>query len=550
METTTNVTPPRKSSKKALLIAGAVGVAILGGLGTAYAKLDLFKSAKIIYLEAEAYNAKQMADDVSQSFKEYETYIKPYLEKPVHSTMELSQFNIDTDIPDPQAQKVLDLLKSAKLVVESNADEQKRQQSGNFEVHLKDKKLINMEYFIDDTKLGFRFPDFYPKYGYVDLKDRDVIKQKLGEDLPKRLVTNKDMYEAVKFNREEVSSILAPYALMYAKGLKDTQVTMNKNASFSEEGYKTDARELTVTFNAEEAKALFTQMAEKAKTDEKLFDLIYTRYHNVATLLIDSGYPDVKELSKDEFKKEYAKAFDDMLKDLKDAKDSKEQLKMIVLVDGNHQILSRKLVFVEENQKEKNLWSSVGFKNGADTFQRYSLFVDEGGEKGEMTLSYKANKQNDKTTGTVAFLFDAQPDVLLDLTTKFETTKQADKENGTYDFTLKAKSDSDPETVSLSGQVTTAVTKTENGRDTDGTFKVNFEQSTPDMPKSLSMNLKFKEEFGKAITMPSLSADNAVNVATVTQEEMMQIQQEVSTAAQSFMMKNMELFQEFMPAVQ
>ncbi|MCM3593917.1 DUF6583 family protein [Brevibacillus borstelensis] len=550
METTTNVTPPRKSSKKALLIAGAVGVAILGGLGTAYAKLDLFKSAKTIYLEAEANNVKQLADDASQSFGEYEKYMKPYLEKPVHSTMELSQFNIDADIPDPQAQKVLDLLKSAKLVVEANADEQKRQQSGNFEIHLKDNKLINMEYFVDDTKMGFRFPDFYPKYGYVDLKDRDVIKEKLGEELPKRLVTNKDMYEAIKFSREEVSSIFAPYALMYAESLKDSQIAMNKNASFSEEGYKTDAREITVTFNAEEAKALFTKMAEKAKADEKLFDLIYNRYHNVSALLIDSGYPDVQELSKDEFKKEYEKAFDDALKDLKDTKNSKEQLKMIVLVDGDHQILSRKLVFVEENQKEQNIWSSVGFKNGADTYQRYSLFVEDGGEKGEMTLSYKANKQGDKTTGTVAFLFDAQPDVLLDLTTKFETTKQADKENGTYDFTLKAKSDSDPETISLTGQVTSAVTKTENGRDTDGTFKVNFEQSTPDMPKSLSMNLKFKEEFGKAITMPSLSADNAVNVATVTEEEMMQIQQEVGTAAQQFMMKNMELFQEFMPPMQ
>ncbi|USG66270.1 hypothetical protein NDK47_02750 [Brevibacillus ruminantium] len=551
METSTQVTPPRKSSKKMWIIAGVAGIAILGGLGTAYAKLDLFKSPKAIYLEAEANNLKQMADDLSRSFEEYEAYVKPYLDQPVHSTMELSQFQIDADMPDPESQVVLDLLKTAKLVVQSQSDEQKKQHYGNFEIHLKDNKLASVDYFLDDTKMGFRLPDFYPKYGYLDLNDRDAIKQKFGEDLPKRLMTNKDLYEAMKMNREEVSSALAPYAELYVNSLKDAQVTINKNASFSEDGYQTNARELTVTLSDEEAKVLFTQLAEKAKADEKLFDLLYTRYHNVSTLLIDSGYPDVKALSKEDFKKEYTKVFDDFLKDTKDTKASKDQLKMTVLVDNNHQILSRKLVIVDEAGKEdSSFYTSAGYTNGADTYKRYSVKIDEDGEKGEMTFRYKATKQNDKTTGTVSLLFDGQPEVLLDLSTKFETTKQADKETGTYDFTLKAKSDTDPETVSLSGNITSSMTKAANGRDTDSTVKLNFDQSTPDLPKSIGLSIKTKEEFGKAVSMPSLGADNAINLTTLTDQQMMEIQEEVGIAAQSFMMKNMELFQEFMPSME
>ena len=105
METTTNVIPPRKRFKKTLLVIGAAGIAVLGGLGTAYAKLDLFKSAKTVYLEAEANNFAQLSDDISQSFNEYEEYIKPYLEKPVHSTTELSQITVDGTPPNPQAEK-------------------------------------------------------------------------------------------------------------------------------------------------------------------------------------------------------------------------------------------------------------------------------------------------------------------------------------------------------------------------------------------------------------------------------------------------------------
>lgn len=548
METTTNVNPPQKSSKKGLLIAGVAGIAILAGLGTAYAKLDLFKSPKTMYLEAEANSIKQLADDVSQSFQEYEDYVKPYLDQPVSSTVELSQFHIDADLPDPQAQKVLDLLQSAKLVVSSQTDDQKRQQAGNVEVHLKENKLLQLDYFIDDTKIGFRLPDFYPKYGFLDLKDRDAIKAKFGEELPKRFVTNKDMYEAIKFDRQEVTAILAPYAKLYAESLKDEQITLNKNASFSEEGYEASVRELTVTFSDAEGQKLFIDLAEKAKADEKLFELLYSRYQNVAKLLIDSGYPDVQELSKDDFKKEYTKTFDDMVAEFKDTKASKDQLKMIVLVDSDHQILSRKLVFLDDASKEeKTVWSSASFQKGTETFQRYSLFVDEDGEKGEMTVRYKADKQKDKTSGTLSFLFDAQPEVLFDLTAKFETAKQADKEDSKLDFTLKAKSDTDPEAISLSGNLTSAMTKTANGRDAEGSFKLNFDQPTHDMPKSISLAIKTKEEFGKPVSVPSLAADNSVNIATMTDAEMMEIQQQVAISAQSFMMKNMELVQEFMP---
>lgn len=547
METTTNVNPPRKNYKKALLICGVAAVVVLGGLGTAYAKLDLFKSAKTIYLQSEAESLLKLSNDVSQAYGEYEDYLKPYLEKPVHTTTEVSDINVDATIPDPQAQKILDLLKEAKLVMQSNADEQKHQQTGALEVHLKDKKLATLEYFMDDTRLGFRLPEFYAKYGYVDLKDRDVVKEKLGQELPKRFLTYNDLYSAIQFKSEEVKSVLAPYAALYASSLKDSQVSINKNASFSEDGYQTSAREITVSFTEEEAKALATQIVEMAKGDQKLFDLIYTRYHNVAALMNDSGY-EVEELSKEAFKKEYDKGLADTLADLKDkSTDSKEQLKMVVLIDDNHQILSRKLLFTgAENNQEKLFWNSVSFENGADTYYRYSLHNPDDSANGEMTFTYKAHEQSGKTKGTVGFLFKENADPLLDFKTAFETTKQDKKEEGTYDFTLTFQDESASQPVSMSGKVTATATKTDSGRETDATVQLTFDQATPDMPKGLGLKLKTKEEFGKPLEIPALAADNSINLATVTDEQMVGIQQEVGVAAQKFMADHAELFQEFM----
>ncbi|MGG1660479.1 hypothetical protein [Brevibacillus sp. NRS-1366] len=547
METTTNVNPPRKSLKKTMLIAGAAAVVVLGGLGTAYAKLDLFKSAKSIYLQSEAQSMMKLSADVSKAYGEYEAYMKPYLEKPVHSTTELSEITLDATIPDPQAQKVLDLLKNAKIVMQSNIDEQKNQQAGNIEVHLKDKKLATIEYFLNDTLMGFRLPEFYSKYGYVDLKDRDAVKEKLGEELPKRFLTYRDMYEAVSFKQDEVKSVLTPYALLYAGSLKDSQVTINKDATFSEEGFQASAREITVTFNEEEAKALATQIAEKAKADQKLFDLIYTRYHNVATLMNDSGYP-VEEISKEEFKKNYDKGFDDLLTDIKISDtNSKEQIKMVMLVDGDHQILSRKLMFTgKENKEEQLFWNSVAYQKGADTYYRYSLHNPEDAKNEEITYTYKAAEQNGKTSGKFGLLLKEKQNPVLDFTTTFEATKQDKKETGVYDFKLAFEDEYASQPVSLSGNVTLSETATDNGRDSEGSIKLNFDNPTPDMPKGLSVKLKAKQEFGKALEIPAMTADNAINLATITDEQMMGIQQEAGVAVQKFMAENAELVEQFM----
>lgn len=547
METIPNVNPPRKSLKKTLLIAGAAAVVVLGGLGTAYAKFDLFKSAKSIYLQSEAESMMKLSADVSKAYGEYEAYMKPYLEKPVYSTTELSEITLDATIPDPQAQKVLDLLKNAKIVMQSNIDEQKNQQAGNLEIHLKDKKLATIEYFLNDTLMGFRLPEFYSKYGYVDLKDRDAIKEKLGEELPKRFLTYRDLYDAVSFKQDEVKSILTPYALLYAGNIKDSQVTINKEASFSEEGFQASAREITVTFTEEEAKALATQIAEKAKADQKLFDLIYTRYNNVSTLMKDSGYP-VEEISKEEFKKNYDQGFDDLLADMKSSDtNSKEQLKMVMLVDGDHQILTRKLLFTgKENKEEQLFWDSVAYKKGADTYYRYSLHNPEGVNSEEMSFTYKAAEQNGKTVGKFGILMKETQNPVLDFNTTFEVTKQDKKETGVYDFKVAFEDEYSAQPVSVSGNVTLSETVTDNGRDSEGSIKLNFDNPTPDMPKGMSMKLKSKQEFGKALEIPAMTADNAINLATITDEQMMEIQQEAGVAAQKFMAENAELVQQFM----
>ncbi len=546
METTVTVnqTPPRKNLKKTILIVAAAGIAVLGGLGTAYAKLDLFKSPKMIYLEAEAQEMKDLSADVTELIANYEKQMKPYLEQPVQSTMEISNIKVDADLPDPQAQKVLELLNSAKLVMQTGMDQQKQIQTNVFDIHLKDKKLIGLEMFLDQNRMGFGVPDLYKKYGYVDLKDRDALAAKYGiQELPKRFVTYNDVYNAVKVSKDELSAVLKDYALLYANNVKDTQVTLKKDVAFSEEGYQTTARELTLTFTPEELNALATQIAEKAKTDEKLLDLIYTRYQNVAKLMVDSGYPDIEVMTKDAFKAEYTKAFDDMLADLKSSEKGKHGMKIVMLINSDDQIISRKVVDTNEQGKENpGYLETVKWTNGSESY--YRLSFGEIPAEDELKITYKGTKSGTEKKGSVNVLFNTkeESDAEFDVKTTFQSKEENGKETGTVDFT--AKIDDSGEEFAFSGSVNTTLTKSDRTRESQSEIKVNFDQATPDMPKSISVQLKGKDEFGKAVTLPALTADNSINLGTITDAEMLALQQELGMAAQQFMMNNMELFQE------
>jgi hypothetical protein len=65
------------------------------------------------------------------------------------------------------------------------------------------------------------------------------------------------------------------------------------------------------------------------------------------------------------------------------------------------------------------------------------------------------------------------------------------------------------------------------------------------MPKKISLDMKSNEKFNVAgVKLPELNAQNSINLATMTDQQMMQIQQEIQQGSMQFMMKNMALFQQ------
>lgn len=540
--------PTKKRSKTPILIASLAGVLVLAGLGTGYAKFDLFKSPKAIYLEAEATNIQELSANISKGEDWFAKEVKPYVEQPVHSTMEISNITVNGEIPDPQAKQVLDLLKEVTFLVDSSVDQQKQQQYSKINLHVKGQNLIGLEVFLDKSKMGLGVPDLYKKYGYMDLQDRDILKEKYQmEKLPKRLVTSKDIINAIKPNKDEFSAIVNDYGKLYIESISDSQVTLNKNSTFEQDGYKVSTRELTITFTKDDVKVLATKLADKAIKDEKLFDLFYTRYKNLVTVLKDSGYPDIEEKSRDELKSEFTKGLEDFKKNV-DTYDSKDGIVMVLQIDGNDSVISRKFrpLVPKPGQENAELASSTWKNNGESNylFTMNSGSID--GKKDEIKISYKAKEQGNESKGTVGYFFKTSADnkvkSLFDFSTQFTVNKDGNTEKGNYDFKVNTENETEGK-VAFSGNVASTMQKDGKKRNQDTTFKLAFDQKTAGMPEGFSVHVKSSDELVSEIKLPQLTDENSFNIAKLTDEQMMQLQQEIGVAAQQFMMKNMSLFQ-------
>jgi hypothetical protein len=504
-----------EAKRNKLIVIIAVVVLLLGGgMYSGYAFFDMFKSNKTIYLEAEA---KQM-EKVSQSLDEYNKYLAPYLEGAVDQKMEVSNLNVDMEMPDQESKQVMGLVKDSKLVIESKSDVKSNINYGKVDVHVKNNNLIGVEFFYDNDKVGFGVPAIYNKYGYFNWKDKKVMEQKYGlTDLPEKVHSQKEYMELLQLKKEELQPILQEYAKLYADSIQDKQVSVNKNATFEENGTKVSAKEITVTFTPEEYKQLVKKFAAQISQDQKLHDFLYARYQKLAELMAAQGAGDeFPKLTKEEFKKKFSTLKEDVDREMKDAHLG-DGVKMVVYVDKSDTILSRS---IEVNDK----------KAGEKAVLKIATFQDkEQKDRTAVTLTVnEANGKEDK------------------ISVVYVTKKEGNKENQDVTIALDSKNDPDMPSMTLGWKGTVTANEKDKTRIADYKVELKGPQNDPTMPKNISFDLKSQEKFLNtgAVKLPELNAQNSINIATVNDQQMMQIQQEIQMGAMQFMQKNAQLFQE------
>lgn len=537
--------------KMPLILVLVVLLVAAGGLYSAYAFFDVFKSNKTVYLEAEAKEMQNFSEMIEEYNQKYNEYAKPYLEGAVEQKIELSNLTVDMQTTDPQEAKIMEIVKDAKVVVESKMDDKNKKNFLKADVNIKNNNVIGVEFFYDAEKLGFGVPALYNKYGYFNWKDKAVIEQKYGiPGIPESIPSQKEYLDLIQIPKEELQPIMREYAMLYADSIQNDQVSVKKNATFEEAGVKMDAKEITVTFTPEQYKQLMKKMVDKISKDQKLQDLLYPRYQKLAELTASGSPQDLPKLSKEEFKKKFAEFKEEADRSI-DNGEYGDGIKMIVYADKEDNILSRTIEMNDTKSGDKNTLKLVSFQ---DKENKDHVVFDVNTKKSDnmeekVNIAYVNKKEGENCKGNVKFTIvdKTGSSTLTDVVAEadFAMTKEGNKQNQDVKVKINDNESGQSEPIVLSWKGTVTNNDKDKMRIADYKVEMSGPQDDPTMPKKISLDMKSNEKFNVAgVKLPELNAQNSINLATMTDQQMMQIQQEIQQGSMQFMMKNMELFQQ------
>ncbi|OXM84312.1 DUF6583 family protein [Paenibacillus rigui] len=537
------------SSKKGMLRLALIGVPVvavaLGGSYLAYAKYDVFKSAKTIYLQSELTEMIRAKASLTELLDKYNKEVTPLLDKPTHSVVDLSDLTIDLTEQNKQTKGLLDVLKKSKLTADIQEDLAGQKQVYQFNWQVGSDPLLGVDMAMDAEKLAVRIPVLYSKYGYVNMKDLEQFRKEYSDSIPKKVLTYKDLANAVSIKQEELQNVLQPYALLYASNIEENQVQIKKDSLMQEENASIKSRELTVTFTENDMKRLVNSFADRLAADTALQDILYTRSSNVTKLMKDAGY-ETKEWSKDDFAK-WWKQFTDDLKKSGDNGAFSEGATMTVYINGKHEILERKLVYHTKSNGNSNEvlvkaanWSDNEFKQRT----LFSIQAKKGdNENNELKLVHSSNLSDAGGKGKVVFNLKEtggkQDGTGAALDLDYDVTQSASKDTGKYTFKVTGNGDA---AGTVEGTVSAAVNKSEKQREADYDVRLSFkDMKAQNELKALGFKLHSKQELGVEVKLPEFTKENAIDLANLSERDQMQLYQEVMMGVQKFMDKNKDL---------
>jgi hypothetical protein len=528
-------------SKKRPLIIGLAVIAILAIGATAYAMfIDL--SPRELYLKSELNTFKAMNESFEESFEDALALSEKQMDEAYKSEarvgveMDPSMFGAG----GMEAAMIGSILSNSEIKMTTQHDPKKEEGSADVALVLNNTDLVKAEFYQNNKQTALSVPAAYDKHVYFPNNQFGDVMRKFD---PAYVGMEKlqNFFKAVEGNISEEArdEAFQEFAKVYADSVKDENVTLKEDVEFKGE----KLRQLTVSLSEKETKTLLINFIEKVENDEEIMDAFAEQ------VALQGGFPTgnmTTATSKEDVKKEAKKALADAKKAINEDLEIPGGMKQVVIVDGDDTVVSRDL----------------SMKLGAEGETIPVNYKSESWTKGDVTnSSWVLNAGPEGETLLVEVKMESEPKgddgKKRDIKAKFEVN-----ENGTTQgigFHVKGESSSKKSnwTVQLvpAGEAPMELPdmtieiehKADQNLDKDYAnhdYKVTLIGNDPAMGDiNVGLNIKTKTTFGEKLKFPDLSDDKAVNVAEMSDAEMMGMMSEIQRNIEQFVGENAQMFQ-------
>ncbi|WP_342505566.1 DUF6583 family protein [Sporosarcina sp. FSL K6-2383] len=261
----------KKKSFKTLIVLIVTALVVVGGSASAFFLLN--KSAKVQYFLAEVETYKQMNALAEERYKNEVNWVKVQQEKPVETKFDLSGEWNDPSV-DYAMQEIQSIVNSVTLSMNQVYDPTNKEIEVALSGELGNLSVDFGTIFATTEKLVAEFP-FMEELIRFDDKDFGKTMREFDENFEgNENLGLPQLFESSSSSMEEVNEYIEKeYIEFFIKELPEDAFTTDKEEILVAD-QKLKAKKITMDLKEEQVKTLLKDLLAKAKTDEKLKEIV------------------------------------------------------------------------------------------------------------------------------------------------------------------------------------------------------------------------------------------------------------------------------------
>ncbi|MBY6037242.1 hypothetical protein KUV80_11280 [Fictibacillus nanhaiensis] len=529
-------------SKKRPIIIGLAIVALLAMAATAYAMfIDL--SPRELYLKSELNTFKAMNESFEESFDDALALQDKQMKEAYKSE---ARVGVEMDMgmlgaTGMEAALIGSILQNSEIKMTTQHDPKKEEGSADVALVTNNTDLVKAEFYQNNKETALSVPAVYEKHAYFPNNQFGDVMRKF-DPAYEGMEKLENFFKAIEgdLSEEARDAAFKEFAKVYADSIQDENVTQQENVDFKGE----KLRQLTVTLSEKETKTLLINFIEKIEKDEEILDAIAEQGS------LSGGLPGTMSstgvMSKEDAKKELKKGLADLKAEINDNLQIPDGMKQVVIINNDEKVVSRDL--------------NMSF--GADGEEAVPMnYKSESWTKGDVTnSSWTINAGPVDEALLVDVKMQSEPKgegKKRDIKAKFEFTENGSTEGLGFHIKGEGTSEKSKWTAQLvpAGDAPLPIPdmtievehKGDQNLDKDYAnhdYKVTLIGNDPSMGDiNVGLNIKTKTTFGEKLSFPELSEGKAVNVAEMSDAEMMGMMSEIQRNLEQFMGENAQFLQ-------
>lgn len=467
-----------------------------------------------------------------------------------------------------QFEMINEILKTSKITLVQNEDVKNEKARAKMSLVIKGTKLIDADMFLEKNSAGIKIPALYNKYIVLNPQDIRTACKKIGvNDVPKKLITNNDIINAIHIDKKELKNIQKDYIDFFKNNITSKDVSFSKKAEISTSEGSIKCRKITLTMNETRSKDIALKLCDKISNDERLLNLIANNVVNITKLYDDAGCfdsPGVEGIpeelkSVDAFKKKMKEDLDNSKKEITENKDKGEFI-MNLFIDKNFNVLDREIKLIDKSETNSDAKNSVttirfaGYKNPDSKTKNYIFKIESSGVmkielKNLQPPIVKGEAQRNNITFSIDSLLndsemnivEGQIDVNIDKNTK-------NKQIITSTFSIEPAKASDAGFGKINGKFANIITRDPKNKtlvedlniDTDIKMSADFLNRSKQF--GFVYNQANKTSFDVPVKMPELKKNNVLDLNKAKKKEIELAMIKIKKTANLFFAKNAHLF--------